>query len=70
MAEKKTHQIAVHLSDSARIRIARFAEREGLTASEYVHRLIERDIQSKVDELRMLQTMLEVDGSLSFPGTE
>lgn len=70
MAEKKTHQIAVHLSEVTRLRVRRFAEHEGMTESEYVHLLIQNDIAKKISTLRMLQSMLEVDGTISFEGSE
>lgn len=47
MADKKLAQIAVHISDEHKCLVAAFAEAESLTVSEYVHALIERDIERK-----------------------
>lgn len=47
MAEKKLAQIAVHVGDETKCLVARFADQAGQTVSEYVHALIEADINSK-----------------------
>jgi predicted DNA-binding protein len=65
MSSKKTKQITVHLPESMYLRVARFAEKDGMADGVYVRNLIASDIQKKLDDLRMLQQLLEVDGSFS-----
>ena len=70
MHEKKPKQIAVHLSSDRYIQITRFAESEGTSNSQFVAGLVEEFIKGKEHEYRLLQTFLEVDGSLGFEGSE
>lgn len=62
---KKTTSIAVHMSETRRVQLKRFAEREGMSESEYVHRLIEKHIKEKVDEMTLLLEILGDQRSVS-----
>jgi hypothetical protein len=58
-ADKKQEQIAVHVSADVKRAIARLAETEGLSSSEYVTRLIEDDLAGK---RRLMCSLLDALG--------
>lgn len=55
MSEKKLAQIAVHVSDETKCLVARFADAEGKTVSEYVHGLIDADVEQKRSLMQSLR---------------
>ena len=59
MADKKNDQIAVHVSAEGKRAVARLAESEGMSSSEYVSRLIEADLS---DKRRLMTTLIDALG--------
>jgi len=63
--EKKVGNINAHLPPSRELAVRRLAESEGISASEYVNRIIISHLEEKHRQLTILKSALEGDGSMS-----
>ena len=57
--------INVHLSADTELAVRRLAEQSGVSASEYLHHIIESHLEQKRHEFTLLRDIFGCDGSLS-----
>ena len=68
--DKKVGNINVHLAADVELAVRRLAEQCGMSASEYLHSIIETHLSEKKQEFRLLREIFECDGSLSSSSSQ
>ena len=67
---KKTTSVAVHMAESRRLQIKRYAEHKGLSESEFVHGLIESHFKELEHEARLVLSFLADQSSMSSDSSD